>query len=147
MRFFSVVFAYMFLSMNIAGWENDFEQAQKKAETEHKFILLNFSGSDWCGPCIRLTKDVFESESFATFSNENLVLVNADFPRLKKNQLPKEQQKKNDKLADKYNSQGVFPLTLLLNAKGKIIKSWEGNPGLSTEQFISQIKSSIGIGN
>lgn len=147
MRFFSVVFAYMFLSMNIAGWENDFEQAQKKAETEHKFILLNFSGSDWCGPCIRLTKDVFESESFATFSNENLVLVNADFPRLKKNQLPKEQQKKNDKLADKYNSQGVFPLTLLLNAKGKIIKSWEGNPGRSTEQFISQIKSTIGIGN
>jgi len=133
--------------MNIAGWENDFEQAQKKAVTEHKFILLNFSGSDWCGPCIRLTKDVFESASFATFSSENLVLVNADFPRLKKNQLSKEQQKKNDKLADKYNSQGVFPLTLLLNEKGKIIKSWEGNPGLSTEQFISQIKSTIGIGN
>lgn len=147
MRFFSVVFAYVFLSMNIAGWENDFEQAQKKAVTEHKFILLNFSGSDWCGPCIRLTKDVFESASFATFSSENLVLVNADFPRLKKNQLSKEQQKKNDKLADKYNSQGIFPLTLLLNAKGKIIKSWEGNPGLSTEQFISQIKSTIGIGN
>lgn len=147
MRFFSVIFAYAVLLMNTSGWENDFEQAKKKAETEHKYILLNFSGSDWCGPCIRLTKDVFESASFATFSSENLVLVNADFPRLKKNQLSKEQQKKNDKLADKYNSQGVFPLTLLLNEKGKIIKSWEGNPGLSTEQFISQIKSTIGIGN
>ena len=147
MRLFSVIFAYAVLLMNIPGWENDFEIAQKKAEAEHKFILLNFSGSDWCGPCIRLKKDVFESESFATFSSENLVLVNADFPRLKKNQLSKEQQKKNDKLADKYNSQGIFPFTLLLNAKGKIIKSWEGNPGLLTEQFISQIKSIIDTGN
>ncbi|MBP8115870.1 MAG: thioredoxin family protein [Chitinophagaceae bacterium] len=146
MRFFSVIFLAGFLIFT-TGWENDFEQAKKKAETEHKYILLNFSGSDWCGPCIRLTKDVFESASFVTFSSGSLVLVNADFPRLKKNQLSKEQQKKNDKLADKYNSQGVFPLTLLLNEKGKIIKSWEGNPGLSTEQFISQIKSTIDTGN
>jgi len=146
MRFFSVIFLTGFLIFT-TGWENDFEQAKKKAETEHKYIFLNFSGSDWCGPCIRLTKDVFESASFVTFSSGSLVLVNADFPRLKKNQLSKEQQKKNDKLADKYNSQGVFPLTLLLNEKGKIIKSWEGNPGLSTEQFISQIKSTIDTGN
>lgn len=50
MRLFSVIFAYAVLLMNISGWENDFEITQKKAEAEHKFILLNFSGSDWCGP-------------------------------------------------------------------------------------------------
>ncbi|MEO5947580.1 MAG: thioredoxin family protein [Chitinophagaceae bacterium] len=146
MRTFSLYFLILFSLINM-GWENDFEQAQKKAEVEHKFILLNFSGSDWCGPCIRLRKGIFETESFINFAGNKLVLINADFPRLKKNQLSKEQQKKNDKLADKYNSQGAFPYTLLLNANGKIIKSWEGYPGLSPEQFISQINSSIDIRN
>lgn len=146
MKFFSFVFAGLIL-MTITGWENDFEIAQKKAQSEHKYILLNFSGSDWCGPCIRLRKDIFESESFNSFATKNLVLVNADFPRLKKNQLSKEQQKKNDKLADKYNSQGDFPFTLLLDEKGKVIKSWEGYPDLSPEEFSTQIKHIIDDGN
>ena len=146
MRFLSFAFASLFLLSN-TGWENDFELAQQKAESEHKFILLNFSGLDWCGPCIRLHKDIFETETFKSYSDNNLVLVNADFPRLKKNQLSKEQQKKNDKLADKYNSKGSFPFTLLLTEKGKIVKTWDGYPDLSTEQFLDQIKTIIDVSN
>ncbi len=142
MRFLSIAFLSLLLLTN-PGWENDFEVAQKKAESEHKFILLNFSGSDWCGPCIRLHKDIFESESFLSFAKDKLVLVNADFPRLKKNQLTKEQQKKNEKIADKFNAQGSFPLTLLLTEKGEIVKTWDGYPNLSTEQFLAQISRII----
>ena len=78
-------------------WETDFSKAQQSAKTEHKLILVNFSGSDWCGPCIRMHKDIFESNSFTQYAGEHLVLVNADFPRLKKHELSKDQQKKNDR--------------------------------------------------
>ena len=122
-------------------WQTDFEKAKSEAKTENKFILLNFSGSDWCGPCIRLHKEIFDSEVFTKYADENLVLVNADFPRLKKNMLSKEQQKQNDALADKYNTDGAFPLTLLLDADGKVIKKWDGLPSETAEEFTNDIKA------
>ena len=135
------------LIMAFAGWETDFEKAKHLAEQDNKYILLNFSGSDWCGPCIRLHDEIFESGSFKQFSPAHLVLLNADFPRKKKNQLSKEQQRQNDQLADQYNSRGSFPLTLLLTADGKVIKSWEGFPNESPEQFISEIKAAVNGGH
>ena len=122
-------------------WQTDFEKAKAQAKSENKLILLNFSGSDWCGPCIRLKKDIFESATFVNYSDENLVLVNADFPRLKKNMLSKELQKQNEALADTYNSNGAFPLTLLLDAEGKVLKKWEGLPAMSPEEFTNDIKA------
>jgi thioredoxin-related protein len=121
------------------SWQTDIEKAEQSAKAEHKLIVLNFSGSDWCGPCIRLHKEIFESEVFTSFANEHLVLLNADFPRSKKNQLSKEQQKKNDELADAYNKEGVFPLTLLLNPDGKVLKKWEGFPKESADEFTNEI--------
>lgn len=129
------------LIASFPGWQTDFDKAKQQAGQEKKYILLNFSGSDWCGPCIRLHDEIFETPSFKEFSNANLVLLNADFPRMKKNQLPKDQQKKNEELADKYNSQGAFPLTLLLSADGKVLKTWEGVPNAGPEQFIREIKA------
>jgi thiol:disulfide interchange protein len=90
MRIFSILVFSLVLA---AGWENDFEEAKKHAEKEHKLILLNFSGSDWCVPCIQFRKLVLDAAPFTTFATENLVLVNADFPRLSKNQLSNELQK------------------------------------------------------
>jgi thioredoxin-related protein len=147
MRFFSAIIVAGYFLVSSNGWGTDFENAKKIAEKEHKLILLNFSGSDWCIPCIRLHKEVFENESFKSFAENNLVLINADFPRLNKNQLSKDMQKKNDKLADKYNSQGIFPYTLLLDADGKVLKVWEGFPNLSPEQFEGQIKEKIDARN
>ena len=123
-------------------WLTDFEKAKTEAKANHKLILLNFSGSDWCGPCIKLTREVFESETFDKYADANLVRVNADFPRLKKNQLSKEQTKHNEDLADQYNKAGTFPLTLLLDENGKVLKKWEGNPGLQPQQFVDAIKQS-----
>src|ERR1700755_988994 len=98
------------------GWETDFNKAVQTAKQEQKVILLNFSGSDWGGPCIRLHDDVFASKVFTDYASEHLVLVNADFPRLRKHQLSTGQQKKNDDLANLYDRQGIFPMTLLLSA-------------------------------
>ena len=123
------------------GWGNDLNKAKELAVKDHKYILLNFSGSDWCGPCIRMHNEIFETEVFKKFADDNLVLLNADFPRLKKNQLSKEQQKRNEQLADQYNTKGSFPLTILLTQEGKLVKQWDGLPSLTPEEFISQIKA------
>jgi len=120
-------------------WLGDFNKATQEASKEHKLILINFSGSDWCGPCIRLKKEIFESAAFEKYASQNLVLVNADFPRNKKNQLDAEQVQLNDKLADKFNPDGKFPYTLLVDDNGKILKDWVGYPNQSPEKFIAQI--------
>ena len=147
MKVASVLFAsLLFFTVN-SDWGTDLTKAKQQASTEHKYILLNFSGSDWCGPCIRMHKEIFESEGFRTLATEKLVLVNADFPRLKKNQLSKELQKSNEVLADQYNPEGIFPLTVLLNAEGKVIKNWEGFPQGTPENFLSQLKSAMNAGN
>jgi thioredoxin-related protein len=138
---FTVLLVGLFcMSFSTIKWYNNLEEAKKIAKKEHKYVLLNFSGSDWCGPCIRLHKEILENEIFQIFATKNLVMVNADFPRLKKNQLPAAQQKLNDGIAERYNSQGIFPLTVLLTENGKILKQWEGYPKVSTSQFVDEIK-------
>lgn len=130
----------LFISQELV-WSSDLDAAKKQAQQENKMILLNFSGSDWCGPCIRLHKEIFNSEAFAAYAKDQLVLLNADFPRLKKNQLSKSRQLQNNKLADEYNAGGAFPLTLLLDANGKIIKRWEGLPNETPEAFVQELIS------
>ena len=145
MRLFLIILFCSFLPSTL-NWETDIDKAKQRALLENKLILLNFSGSDWCGPCIRMHKEIFQSDAFEKFATENLVLLNADFPRLKKNQLSKELQKKNDLMADSYNQEGAFPLTLLLSAGGKVLKKWDGLPKGSPEDFTNEIKSIV-IGN
>lgn len=127
-------------------WLTDFNKAQQEAAQNKKMILLNFSGSDWCGPCIRMKKEIFDVDVFNNYAAEHLVLVSADFPRLKKNQLSKEQTKQNEGLADKYNKEGKFPLTVLLDADGKLLKEWDGLPNETPEMFVAEIKKIINAG-
>lgn len=136
----------LLLASSITGsslWMSNMDQAKTEATKSHKNILLNFSGSDWCGPCIRMHKEIFDSQVFEKYAEQNLVLVNADFPRLKKNQLSKEQSKQNDALADKYNPGGKFPYTVLLDANGKVLKSWEGFPNTTPENFTNDVNSVV----
>lgn len=129
------------MSLSFVPWQPDFEVAKKLAKENNKYILLNFSGSDWCSPCIRLHKEVFESNEFKELADQSLVLYKADFPRGKKNQLSKELQQTNEALAGQYNPLGKFPYTVILTADGKVIKAWEGFPNNNSTQFIEQIKS------
>lgn len=134
------------LSINVT-WLGDFTEATTEAAKSHKLILINFSGSDWCGPCIRERKEILENEAFEKYASDHLILVRADFPRQKKNQLSKEQTKKNEALADKYNPEGKFPYTILVDEHGKILKDWDGFPNESPEQFVAQITLFTNAGN
>ncbi|MFN8345988.1 MAG: thioredoxin family protein [Spirosomataceae bacterium] len=130
--------------LTASPWGNDFDKAKTEANQNHKYILLNFCGSDWCGPCIKLKKDIFESADFGQYAEEHLVLVRADFPRQKKNQLDARQTAHNEALAEKYNNQGKFPLTLLIDADGKVVKEWEGYPAsMNTLGLIHEIAQVI----
>ncbi|HWB25606.1 MAG TPA: thioredoxin family protein [Chitinophagaceae bacterium] len=128
---------------SFTGWHYDLKEAEQIARNQHRYIILNFSGSDWCGPCIRLHNEIFGSDVFSKFADTALVMVNADFPRMKKNQLSKQQQAINDALADKYNANGDFPLTVLLNEDGKVIKQWVGFPKGTADDFVFDVKAAI----
>ena len=128
---------------NAPQWHENMKEARQIAQKEHRHILLNFSGSDWCGPCILLRKEIFDDSGFSAMADSALVLVNADFPRMKKNQPSKTQQQLNDQLADRYNAQGKFPLTLLLTEDGKVLKQWEGYPAVKPAEFSAQVKAVI----
>ncbi len=97
-------------------WETDFEAAKAKAKASGKPMLLDFTGSDWCGWCIRLKKEVFSQPEFAAFASKAFILVELDFPRGK----PQSEaiKKQNEALAQKYGVRG-FPTILLLSADGK----------------------------
>jgi len=141
---------FIFLTMLITPgvtWLGNFKTATEEAARSHHLIVINFSGSDWCGPCIRLRKEILESSTFTDYAQTHLVLVRADFPRQKKNQLSKEQVKLNEALADKYNPDGKFPYTLLVDEHGKILKAWDGYPDETPAQFVDQIKSYTNAGH
>jgi thioredoxin-related protein len=142
MKFLAIALFTVALS-SVSPWLNDFEEAKKIALQKHQLILVNFSGSDWCGPCIRLHKEVFDTEAFQKLATDQLVLLNADFPRLKKNQLPGPQQQQNEKLADLYNSAGNFPSTVLINAAGKVLKVWDGFPKQGAAGFIEELNKAM----
>jgi hypothetical protein len=125
------------------AWHYNMDEARAIAHKEHKHILLNFSGSDWCGPCIMLRRQILDDTVFLQMADTSLVLVNADFPRKKKDQLSPQQQSINNALADQYNSEGQFPRTLLLNADGKVLKTWDGNPGVKPEVFAKEVEDLV----
>ena len=124
------LFVSMFVSANQVqaqttpgheAWLHQYNAAMKQAKAEHKPVLMVFAGSDWCKPCILLNKEVWNTDAFARYAKDNLVLLELDFPRFKKNQLPAEQVKHNEQLAEKYNTEGMFPLVVLVDEDGKVI--------------------------
>ncbi len=130
----------IFATVNAQQWETSFETAKHRANDEHKNIVLVFSGSDWCIPCMKLEKNIWESREFINDSKNHFVLLRADFPKKKANKLSKEQQEQNDKLAGKYNSQGLFPLVEVLNKDGKVLGS-TGYKDVSPSQYIAMLHS------
>ena len=98
------------------GWVTDFEKAKQEAAASKKDILIDFTGSDWCGWCIRLQKEVFSEAAFKDSAPKNFVLFEADFPQ--KTQLSPELQKQNDALQKQFNVKG-FPTILLLDSAGR----------------------------
>lgn len=127
-----------------ANWRTDFSKAKTDAAKEGKYILLKFSGSDWCIPCIKMEKKVFDAKVFEEYASKHLVLVNADFPQQKKNKPSKDIEQQNEMLAEQYNKQGNFPCAVLLDGKGKVLKTWKGyNDAITPEIFVQQLEMII----
>jgi protein disulfide-isomerase len=101
------------------GWLTDFEAAKTKAAAENKAMLLDFTGSDWCGWCIKLDKEVFSKQAFQDYAASNLVLVELDFPRSKEQSA--EVKAQNEALAKRYNIRG-FPTILILSSDGELVE-------------------------
>ena len=117
-------------------WEDSFNSALSKANTEDKPIVLVFSGSDWCGPCIRFKKKILDSEEFVGFASNNYVLYNADFPKKKKNSLSQEKLDANKGLAEKYNPKGHFPLVVVLDKNESILGKTGFDKRKSPEKYL-----------
>jgi len=117
-------------------WLRDFEAAKKAAGEKKRPILVDFSGSDWCGWCMKLDKEVLSQKAFKDYAKDNLVLFVADFPQKKK--LPEMETKQNEKLAKTYKVRG-FPTVLLLDAEGKTLAETGYKPG-GAEKYVAHIK-------
>ncbi len=102
-------------------WNTNFEMAKKNAQEKKQKIILVFSGSDWCAPCMKLEREIWNSETFKNYSKENYTLLKADFPKRKKNALTADLQDHNNQLAERYNKNGFFPLVVVLDEKGKAL--------------------------
>lgn len=126
-------------STAVFGQAVTLDSALAQAHSQHKQVLLRFSGSDWCIPCIRMEKELFSDAGFHSFAESSLVQLDADFPRLKKHQLPKAQQAENDRLAERYNPQGEFPLLVLLDDQGRVLRRWEGGVEAKPAAFVEQL--------
>ncbi len=136
-----IIFAMLILVSNYGlaqNWQTDFEEAKRIASEQNKNIIIVFSGSDWCAPCIKLDKNIWQSEAFKSEAAEEWVLVKANFPRKKANELSKEQTEHNRKLAEKYNIEGSFPLVVILDKSGKVLGKM-GFKNVTPEEYITLI--------
>lgn len=119
-------------------WNYNFNEAKKSAAEQDKNIIIVFSGSDWCAPCIKLDRNIWQSDAFKKEAGQDWIIVRADFPRKKANELSKEQTEHNRKLAEKYNLEGSFPLVVILDKNGKVLGKM-GFKNVSPEEYIKMI--------
>jgi thioredoxin-related protein len=118
-------------------WLTDLPKALAKAKAENKMVLLDFTGSDWCGWCIKFNKEVLSTPGFKEYAAKNLVLVEVDFPN--KKQLAAELKKANAGLKDKYKVDG-FPTFVVLNAEGKEVGRQVGYSEGGPKAFIAKLQ-------
>ena len=136
----STVLFFTATTVGAQNWQTDMSKAQKIASEKNALVLLVFQGSDWCAPCIKLNKEVWSTSAFKAHAANNFVMVQADFPRKKKNALSTGQVIKNQQLAEQYNAEGVFPFVVVLNAFGKVIGQ-TGYKKLKPKEYIQHIES------
>ena len=107
-------------------WTTDLPKAQAKAKAENKLVMMDFTGSDWCGWCIKLNREVFSKPEFVQYAAKNLVPVEIDFPHGKEQSA--ELKKANQALQRKYRIEG-YPTIIVLNGDGKKVGELGYQPG------------------
>ena len=121
-----------------SGWTEDYAQAVEKAKAGKKNILLDFTGSDWCGFCIALDKEVFDSMKFKSWARQNVELVKVDFPHGKKQSDKVKAQ--NAELKGKFMKSGGFPTVVIIDPDGKEIARKMGyRPGTGPAAYLKEL--------
>jgi thioredoxin-related protein len=120
-----------------SGWLTDYKQAQQEAKANNKILLLDFTGSDWCGWCKKFDREVLLKSEFKDFARDNLVIVELDFPRAKPQ--PPELRKQNRELAQQYEIVG-FPTIVVLSADGQKLWRYDGYFPDGPAAFIAQLQ-------
>lgn len=109
-----------------AVWTTDYEAALKQAKAENKRVLLDFTGSDWCGWCMKLKEEVFDTTAFGNYAKDKLILVELDYPRSKAQ--TDAVKKQNAELAKKFKIRG-YPTILIVDGDGKVLGQTGYKPG------------------
>ena len=120
-------------------WQTDFTAAKAQALKEKKFLLLDFTGSDWCGWCTKLKKEVFSQELFQKEAPKDFILVELDFPQ--KSQLEEKLTQQNQALSKKYGISG-FPLIILTDAEGAEFARTGYQPG-GPQAYLDSLKGFV----
>lgn len=123
------------------GWLVDFEKAKAQAAKEGKSILMEFTGSDWCPPCIQLEKNVLSQEAFKTGAPKNFILLKLDSPRDKSKQTPEEIEQYKV-LSKKYAVRGV-PTIFLADAKGRPYWQTVGYSGDPADKYVANLNAQL----
>ena len=124
---------------NAAGnaWLTDLPKAQAQAKIENKIVLLDFTGSDWCGWCIKFRKEVLDTAEFQGYADKHVVLVELDYPRHKEQS--GDLKKANAALKNKYKVTG-FPTLVVLNQDGREIGRQVGFDEGGPKAFIAKLE-------
>tara|TARA_R110001606_G_C15374675_1_gene649865 strand:+ start:1717 stop:2154 length:438 start_codon:yes stop_codon:yes gene_type:complete len=137
-----LIFIFSITSIQAQNWITDFTTAKEEAVKNNKPIILVFQGSDWCAPCIKLDREIWSTEVFKNYSSEHYIMLQADFPRKKKNKLSDKQTENNKQLAEIYNKQGFFPFVVVLDHEGNILGQTSYKK-TTPENYIKELNSFI----
>ncbi len=140
MSFLMLSFCLLAMSLHAQTFQHNIEESLTLSKTEQKKVLLIFSGSDWCKSCIQLKNEILSSNEFIKYSEDNLVLLELDFPYRKQNKLPKAQQAHNENLAEEFNPKGVFPRVVLLDENKQILGQVRYKKHMKVEDFIKELE-------
>ena len=120
-----------------SDWITDYKRAQQEAKTNKKLLLIDFTGSDWCGYCIQFDRAILSKPQFKDYATKNLVLLEVDFPRRK--QQTAEMKKQNAELAQQYQIEG-FPTVVVLDGDGHMVWRFDGYFAGGAEAFIAELE-------
>ncbi len=134
---FTVVAVSSAFATTPKGWTTDLDKAIEQAKAEKKSVLVEFTGSDWCPPCIAMRKNVFSKEEFVKKASKNFILVELDFPKGNK-----ELAEKNQPLAEKYRIEG-FPTVVLLDSEGKEFSRFFASEAPTVEDFLKRLDAAL----
>ena len=133
----SLILTFFLCAVNIPSEVVTLESALTQAKAENKLVLLYFSGSDWCVPCMKFKKELQSNSFFARQLDKTAIIYQVDFPR--KNDSSQEIIDYKKSLADKYNSRGAYPKFLILDKNGEVLKEKTGFSSSEVPQFLDWV--------